>query len=81
MEVASELGVDEVVDHGIDQGGGHGQQVDTQVHVLYPGKAGNFYKGKTNIYNPLHNKGGTKMSLYTKKSCQKLHRKKVSKRK
>ena len=31
MEVASELGVDEVVDHGIDQSGGHGQQVD------YPG--------------------------------------------
>ena len=47
MEVASELGVDEVVDHGIDQGGGHGQQVDTQVHVLYPGKVGNFCKGNT----------------------------------
>ena len=45
MEVASELGVDEVVDHGIDQGGGHGQQVDTKVHVLYPGKVGNFCKG------------------------------------
>ena len=46
MEVASELGVDEVVDHGIDQSGGHGQQVDTQVHVLYPGKVGYFYKIK-----------------------------------
>ena len=46
MEVASKLCVDEVVDHGIDQGGGHGQQVDTQVHILYPGKVCNFYKIK-----------------------------------
>ena len=51
MEVASELGVDEVVDHGIDQGGGHGQQVNTKVHVLYPGKVGDFCKGKTGKNN------------------------------
>jgi hypothetical protein len=47
MEIASELGVDEVVDHGIDQGGGHSQQVNTQVYVLYPGKVGDFYKVQT----------------------------------
>ena len=51
MEVASELAVDEVVYHGIDQGGGHGQQVDTQLYVLYPGKVGDFYKGRTGKFH------------------------------
>ena len=37
----SKLGVDEVVDHGIDKGGGHGHQVDPKVHILYPGKVAN----------------------------------------
>ena len=50
VEVASELGVDEVVDHGIDQGGGHGQQVDTQVYILYPGKVANIWNEKNIIY-------------------------------
>ena len=57
MEVASELGVDEVVDHGVDQGGGHGQQVNTNVYILYPGKVGDFYNGKTGKNNHLLKKG------------------------
>ena len=57
MEVASELGVDEVVDHGIDQGGGHGKQVDTQIYILYPGKVGKFCKGNTGKNKPLLKKG------------------------
>ena len=58
MEVASELGVDEVVDHGIDQGGGHGQQVNTQIYILYPGKVCDFCKIKTGKSNSLLKKGG-----------------------
>ena len=41
MEVASELCVDEVVDQRVDQGSGHGHQVDAQVHVFNPRKVGN----------------------------------------
>ena len=41
MEIASKLCVYEVVDHGIDKGGGHGHEVDAKVHILYPGKVTN----------------------------------------
>ena len=41
MEVVPELGVDEVVDQRVDEGGGHGQQVDAKVHIFYPGKLSN----------------------------------------
>ena len=39
----SKLCVYEVVDHGIDKGGGHGHQVDAKVHILYPGKVANIW--------------------------------------
>ena len=39
-EVVPELSIEEVVDHGVDEGGGHGHKVYGQVHILYPWKVG-----------------------------------------
>ena len=41
LKILSKLGVDAVVDHWVDQGGGHGHPVDSKVHILNPGMVGN----------------------------------------
>ena len=38
MNKESELCVDEVTDQGVDEGGGHGHQVDSEVQVFNPSK-------------------------------------------
>ena len=36
MNIEPELSVDEVIDQGVDEGGGHGHQVDSEVQVFNP---------------------------------------------